>query len=41
MNIVIYHNPECETSRNVLATIKPFGYAPTVIECLQNIELRR
>ena len=35
MNIVIYHNPECETSRNVLAIIKASGYAPTVIEYLK------
>ena len=35
MNIVIYHNPECETSRNVLAIIKAAGYAPTVIEYLK------
>lgn len=32
MDIVIYHNPECGTSRNVLATVKAAGYTPTVIE---------
>lgn len=35
MNIVIYHNPDCETSRNVLAIIKAAGYEPTVIEYLK------
>lgn len=35
MDVVIYHNPECGTSRNVLAIIKAAGYAPTVIEYLQ------
>ena len=35
MDIVIYHNPECGTSRNVLATIKAAGYTPTVIEYLK------
>jgi arsenate reductase len=33
--IVIYHNPECGTSRNVLQIIKDAGYTPTVIEYLQ------
>lgn len=32
--IVIYHNPDCGTSRNVLSIIKAAGYAPTVIEYL-------
>ena len=32
MNIVIYHNPECSTSRNVLNIIQSAGYKPTVIE---------
>ncbi len=35
MNVVIYHNPDCGTSRNVLALIEACGYAPTVIEYLQ------
>ena len=35
MDIVIHHNPECETSRNVLAIIKAAGYAPTIIEYLK------
>ena len=33
--VVIYHNPECGTSRNTLAMIKAAGYAPQVIEYLQ------
>jgi arsenate reductase len=35
MNIVIHHNPECGTSRNVLAIITAAGYQPTIIEYLQ------
>jgi arsenate reductase len=35
VDIVIYHNPECGTSRNVLAIIKAAGYTPTVIEYLK------
>jgi arsenate reductase (glutaredoxin) len=35
MNVVIHHNPECGTSRNVLALIEASGYQPTVIEYLQ------
>ena len=34
MDVVIYHNPECGTSRNVLAIIEAAGYTPTVIEYL-------
>lgn len=33
--ITIWHNPECGTSRNVLAMIRSAGYAPTIIEYLQ------
>ena len=32
--IVIHHNPDCGTSRNVLATIEASGEAPVVIEYL-------
>lgn len=32
--VVIHHNPDCGTSRNVLAIIRAAGYAPTVIEYL-------
>jgi arsenate reductase len=35
VDIVIYHNPECGTSRNVLAIIKAAGYTPTVLEYLK------
>ena len=35
VEIVIYHNPECGTSRNVLAIIEAAGYTPTVIEYLK------
>lgn len=32
--VVIHHNPDCGTSRNVLGIIRAAGYAPTVIEYL-------
>ena len=35
MRVVIYHNPECGTSRNVLTIIEAAGYKPEVIEYLQ------
>ena len=35
MNVVIHHNPDCGTSRNVLAIIEAAGYEPTVIEYLK------
>ena len=34
-NITIYHNPDCGTSRNVLALIRNSGAEPTVIEYLK------
>jgi arsenate reductase len=34
-SVVIYHNPTCGTSRNVLALITAAGYTPTVIEYMQ------
>lgn len=34
MTIVIYHNPDCGTSRNVLQIIRAAGYDPVVIEYL-------
>ena len=34
-DIVIYHNPECGTSRNVLALIRNSGVEPHVIEYLK------
>lgn len=36
MNVVIYHNTACGTSRNVLALIRNTGIEPTVIDYLQN-----
>ncbi len=35
MTITIYHNPECGTSRNVLALIHNSGAEPHIIEYLQ------
>lgn len=35
MDITIYHNPRCGTSRNTLALIRNTGVEPTVIEYLQ------
>jgi arsenate reductase (glutaredoxin) len=35
MNITIYHNPACGTSRNVLALIRHSGEEPEIIEYLQ------
>ncbi|PWI53416.1 arsenate reductase (glutaredoxin) [Rhizobium phaseoli] len=32
MNVIIYHNPACGTSRNTLAMIRNAGIEPTVIE---------
>lgn len=34
MSVVIHHNPDCGTSRNVLAAIEAAGYSPVVIEYL-------
>lgn len=33
--ITIFHNPNCGTSRNVLAMIRAAGYEPTVVEYLK------
>jgi arsenate reductase len=35
VNIVIHHNPDCGTSRNVLAIIRAAGYEPIFIEYLK------
>ncbi|MCC4234141.1 arsenate reductase (glutaredoxin) [Sphingobium soli] len=35
-DIIIYHNPECGTSRNTLAMIRNAGIEPHVIEYLKN-----
>lgn len=34
MNITIYHNPDCGTSRNTLAMIRQSGVEPVVVEYL-------
>ncbi len=34
-NATIYHNPQCSTSRQVLAMIREAGLAPTVVEYLK------
>ena len=36
MTVTIYHNPNCGTSRNVLAMIRQSGEEPIVIEYLKN-----
>ncbi len=35
MSIVIHHNPDCGTSRNVVAAVQAAGYSPTIIEYLE------
>jgi len=35
MNPLIYHNPDCGTSRNVLAVIEAAGYQPVVVDYLK------
>jgi arsenate reductase len=35
MSTILYHNPKCGTSRNVLAMIRNSGDEPTVIEYLK------
>lgn len=35
MSVTIYHNPDCGTSRNVLALIRNSGEAPKIIEYLR------
>ena len=37
MTIVIHHNTDCGTSRNVLEIITAAGYAPEVIEYLKTL----
>ena len=36
IDVVIYHNPECGTSRNVLGLIRNVGIEPHVVEYLKN-----
>lgn len=33
--VVIHHNPECGTSRNVVEIVEAAGYAPTIVEYLK------
>lgn len=35
MKIVIHHNPDCGTSRNVLEIIRAAGYEPEIVEYLK------
>ena len=35
MQVTIYHNPACGTSRNVLAALREAGYEPRVVEYLK------
>ena len=35
MDVIIYHNPKCGTSRNVLGLIRNAGVEPHVIEYLK------
>lgn len=35
MNIVIHHNPDCGTSRNVVAIVQAAGYQPTLVHYLE------
>ncbi len=41
MTITIYHNPDCGTSRNVLALIRNSGAEPTIVEYLKTPPSRR
>ncbi len=41
MDVVIYHNPNCGTSRNTLAMIRNAGVEPHVIEYLKSPPSRR
>ncbi|MGF6274575.1 arsenate reductase [Massilia sp. UYP11] len=36
MDITIYHNPRCGTSRNTLAAIREAGHEPEVVDYLAN-----
>lgn len=41
MDVTIYHNPDCGTSRNTLAMIRAAGIEPTVIEYLKTPPTRQ
>jgi arsenate reductase (glutaredoxin) len=40
IDIILYHNPECGTSRNVLAMIRNAGIEPHVVEYLKTLPSR-
>lgn len=40
MDVIIYHNPDCGTSRNTLAMIRNAGVEPHVIEYLKTLPSR-
>jgi len=35
MSVVIHHNPDCGTSRNVLSFLTAAGYEPVVVDYLK------
>ena len=39
-DVVIYHNPDCGTSRNALAMIRNAGIEPHVVEYLKSRRTR-
>ncbi|MDP4744886.1 MAG: arsenate reductase (glutaredoxin) [Porticoccaceae bacterium] len=39
--ITLYHNPNCGTSRNVLAMIRAAGYEPEIVDYMQSGWTRR
>ncbi|WP_404295067.1 arsenate reductase (glutaredoxin) (plasmid) [Microvirga sp. RSM25] len=41
MDVIIYHNPDCGTSRNTLAMIRNAGIEPHIIEYLKTPPTRR
>jgi arsenate reductase len=41
MNVTIYHNPDCGTSRNTLGMIRQSGVEPTIIEYLRTPPSRK
>ncbi|WP_064705310.1 arsenate reductase (glutaredoxin) [Rhizobium bangladeshense] len=41
MNVTIYHNPGCGTSRNTLAMIRNAGIEPDIIEYVKNPPSRK
>jgi len=41
MSIVIYHNPDCGTSRNTLAMIRQSGVDPEIVEYLRTPPTRQ